>query len=324
MKISQSIPPSINPVAAFGVNDSNLRLLERLLKIKMFPKENELIMEGEEDDVTKASQLMHQIYMLSNDEHPVTHNDIKLLIEEIKNEQNYVQDSLIAEGLAVSRKGNRIKPRTSHQVEYIRQMLNYDLTFAIGPAGTGKTYLAVGLALHMLLIGRVKRVILTRPVVEAGESLGFLPGTLEEKIDPYLRPLFDAINGMLSPEETKSYMESQTIELAPLAYMRGRTLSNSFIILDEAQNTIPMQMKMFLTRLGENSKMVVTGDITQIDLPYGKESGLKQASEIFKDVKEIKFTYFDKTDVIRHGLVKKILNIYEKRENETWKDLKLS
>ncbi len=321
MKIKQQIPSSINPVLAFGVHDSNLRLLERMLEVKIYPFEEELVIEGEEENIAKASNILNNIFVLAKGELPVLHNDIKLLIEDGGKTDSYNTGSISTDGLTASKKGYKFKPRTAHQKEYIQQMLTHDLTFAIGPAGTGKTYLAVGLALHLLFIGRVKKVVLTRPVVEAGENLGFLPGTLEEKIDPYLRPLFDAIKEMLSADELKFYIESQSIELAPLAYMRGRTLTNSFIILDEAQNTTTMQMKMFLTRLGENSKMVVTGDITQIDLPYGRESGLKQAQELFQKLEGIKFSYFDRADVVRHGLVKKILEIYEKRENEAWKEL---
>lgn len=312
MKIKLHIPASIDPVLAFGVHDSNLRLLERVLGVKIIPLEEDISIEGEEDNITRTSNILNNIFVLARGAMPLSHNDIKLLVEEGRNGGNYRSEKFSSDGLAVSRKGYRLKPRTTHQKEYIRDILDNDLTFAIGPAGTGKTFLAVGMALHMLNIGRVKKIILTRPVVEAGENLGFLPGTIEEKIDPYLRPLFDALKDMLGPEELKYFMENQVIELAPLAYMRGRTLSNSFIILDEAQNTTAMQMKMCLTRLGENSKMAVTGDITQIDLPSGMESGLKQALELFGDIEGIKFTYFNQTDVLRHGLVKKILEIYEK------------
>jgi phosphate starvation-inducible protein PhoH and related proteins len=321
MKIKLHIPSGIDPVIAFGVHDSNLRLLERVLAVKILPVEEDISIEGDEDNITRTSNILSSIFVLARGAMPISHNDIKILIEEGSNNGIYRSEKFASDGLAVSRKGYRLKPRTSHQKEYIRDILDNDLTFAAGPAGTGKTYIAVGMALHMLNIGRVKKIILTRPVVEAGENLGFLPGTIEEKIDPYLRPLFDALKDMLGPEELKYMMENQVIELAPLAYMRGRTLSNSFIILDEAQNTTAMQMKMCLTRLGENSKMAVTGDITQIDLPSGRESGLKQALELFQEVEGIKFIYFNQTDVLRHGLVKKILEIYEKSEKDSWKEL---
>ncbi len=321
MKVKIPIPSSTDPVIVYGVHDANLRLIERILNVKIYPSNESVVIEGEEETVTKAGNVLHNISLLTGKGQPVSHNEIKIMIEEGNKYGNYSNQKLISEGLILSKKGGRLKPRSLRQSEYIRQMLNYDLVFAVGPAGTGKTYLAVGLALHLLYIGRVKRVILTRPVIEAGENLGFLPGTLEEKIDPYLRPLFDAINEMLSPDELKSLMEDQIIELAPLAYMRGRTLSNAFVILDEGQNTTTMQMKMFLTRLGENSKMAVTGDITQIDLPYGRESGLKQAVELFQEVEGIKFSYFEQSDIVRHGLVKEIVEIYEKRENESWKEI---
>ncbi len=321
MKIKLHIPPSIDPVLAFGVHDSNLRLLERVMAVKIIPVEEDISIEGDEDKITKTSNILNNIFVLVRGAMPVSHSDIKLLIEEVVKNNNYGTDKFTSDGLSISKKGYKLKPRTSHQKDYIREILNNDLTFAIGPAGTGKTFLAVGMALHFLYIGRVKKIVLTRPVVEAGENLGFLPGTIEEKIDPYLRPLFDALKEMLGPEELKYLMENQIIELAPLAYMRGRTLSNCFIILDEAQNTMPMQMKMCLTRLGENSKMVVTGDITQIDLPYGKESGLTQSIDLFRDIEGVKFIYFNQRDVMRHGLVKKILEIYEKRENDSWKEM---
>ncbi len=321
MKIKLDIPPSINPVLAFGVHDSNLRLLERMLQVKINPFDEELIIDGDDDNVTKTSNVLNQIFILARGELPVSRDDIKIMIEEGAERDSYKVEKISAEGLTVSRKGIKIKPKSAHQKDYIQQIMTHDLIFAIGPAGTGKTYIAIGMALHLFITGRVKKIILTRPVVEAGESLGFLPGTLEEKIDPYIRPLFDAIKEMTGPDELKFYLENQTIELAPLAYMRGRTLSNAFIILDEAQNTTTMQMKMCLTRMGENSKMIVTGDITQIDLSYGKESGLKQAQELFQKLEGVKFIYFDQSDIKRHGLVRKILEIYEKRENYSWKEL---
>lgn len=321
MKIMSELPDSVDPVLAFGVHDSNLRLLERLLQVKIHPNAQGVTIEGDDNTAAMADMVLHHIYQLAKARQPISHHDIKILIDESGKDKICASPRLSTEGLQLSRKGNRLKPRNTHQAEYLEKILTHDLVFAVGPAGTGKTYLAMGLAMHLLYTGRVSKVILTRPVVEAGENLGFLPGTLEEKIDPYLRPLFDAMNEMLSPDELKMHMENQTIELAPLAYMRGRTLSNAFIILDEAQNTTTMQMKMFLTRLGENSKMVVTGDITQIDLPYGRESGLKQAVELFSGLDEIRFVQFTQEDVVRHGLVKKILDIYEKRENTAWKEL---
>ncbi len=322
MRVKHPVPSNIDPVIAFGVHDSNLRLIERMLEVKISPSENSIIIEGSDEAVTKTGIILNNLYKLTKGGQPVSYNEIKIMIDDGNKSANYNLQKLTTEGLVLSKKGNRLKPRSVHQADYIQNMLNYDLVFSIGPAGTGKTYLAVGLALHLLFIGRINKVILTRPVIEAGENLGFLPGTLEEKIDPYLRPLFDAINEMLSVNELKSLMENQIIELAPLAYMRGRTLANAFIILDEGQNTTNIQMKMFLTRLGENSKMVVTGDITQIDLPHGRESGLKNAIELFENVDGIKFNDFEQDDVVRHGLVRRIIDIYEKRENEVWKEIK--
>jgi phosphate starvation-inducible protein PhoH and related proteins len=319
MKAKRALPASIDPVVAFGVHDSNLRLMERVLGVKMFPVEDGLVIQGKEEAVTRASGVLDHIITLSGNGQPVSHSDIKILMDKGGKPRAHAE-SLKLDGIQVSKRGKKIKPRTLNQAEYVKNMLHHDLVFVAGPAGTGKTFLAVALALHLLHTGRVKKVVLTRPVVEAGESLGFLPGTLEEKIDPYLKPLFDAINDMLSPEEMRSYMDNQVIELAPLAYMRGRTLSNAFVILDEGQNTTGTQMKMFLTRLGENSKMVVTGDITQVDLPKGKLSGLRQAMEIFKGIEGIKIMTFEKQDVVRHGLVQKIIETYEKRVNETWKE----
>ncbi|MGC8765232.1 MAG: PhoH family protein [Brevinematia bacterium] len=313
MRLKKDYPSDFDHVNVFGVHDSNLRLIERLLEVKIYPKENTIDFEGKEENITKAFHILDNIIKLSKNKKHVTHQEIKLLFEQSEKTDSYETDAIISDGLTTSRRGRKLKPRNLHQLEYIKKILLSDLTFAIGPAGTGKTYLAVGVGLHLLFKNQINRLILTRPVVEAGESLGFLPGTLEEKIDPYLRPLFDAIKDMLEADEVRHYIESQTIEIAPLAYMRGRTLSNSFVILDEAQNTTTMQMKMFLTRLGENSKMVVTGDITQIDLPSSKESGLKQAVELFKDVDGIEFHHFGEEDVIRHGIVKKILDIYKKR-----------
>ena len=212
-------------------------------------------------------------------------------------------------------KKDTIKAKTTTQKEYVESMMENDICFAIGPAGTGKTYLAVAYAISQLKKGVVKKIVLARPAVEAGESLGFLPGDLKEKIDPYLRPLYDALEDMLPSDQLRSYVERNVIEIVPLAYMRGRTLNNSYIILDEAQNSTGLQMKMFLTRIGPNSKAIITGDITQIDLPPKTESGLIQAEKILKNVEGVGFVYFNKSDVVRHKLVKDIINAYEKYNN---------
>ena len=223
----------------------------------------------------------------------------------------------MTEELTLKTKLRHINPRTANQSIFIDAMNKYDMTFGLGPAGTGKTFLAVAKAVADMEANKVDKIILTRPAVEAGENLGFLPGDLKEKIDPYLRPLYDALYDMLPRETVDKKIENGEIEIAPLAYMRGRTLSHAVVILDEAQNTTPMQMKMFLTRLGEGSKMVINGDLTQTDLPHGMESGLREAARILKDVKEIAFVTFDERDVVRHGLVSKIVNAYAKeKENK--------
>ncbi|OHD55434.1 MAG: hypothetical protein A2Y33_11610 [Spirochaetes bacterium GWF1_51_8] len=322
MSLKIPVPQSINPVLAFGVHDSHLRLVERMLKVKLTPGEHNLIIEGDDESVAKTSYVLNRLFQLAQGNIPITHEDVRILIEKSETPSHYAGDNALKEGMVISgrRRGKefRVKPRNLNQQEYVKKMLSHDLVFSVGPAGTGKTYLAVAVGLHLLTKGMFSRLILTRPVIEAGENLGFLPGTLEEKIDPYVRPLYDAIHDMLPGDETRYLIEDGVIELAPLAYMRGRTLANSFVILDEAQNTTSLQMKMFLTRLGENSKMVITGDVSQIDLPVGRQSGLREAESYFKDVEGIAFHYFNRNDVVRHGLVKKIIEIYEnhdKKEN---------
>lgn len=314
------VPQSVNPVLAFGVHDSHLRLVERMLKVKVYPVEQNLVIEGDDSAVAKAAYVLNGIFQLAQSNIPISHQDVGILIEKSETPIHYAGEDAINEGLMISgrRRGKefRVKPRNINQIDYVKRILDNDLVFSIGPAGTGKTYLAVAVGLHLLSKGVVQRLILTRPVIEAGETLGFLPGTLEEKIDPYVRPLYDAIHDILPGEEARYMMEDGLIELAPLAYMRGRTLANAFVILDEAQNTTSLQMKMFLTRLGENSKMVITGDVSQIDLPSGKASGLKEAETLFKKIEGIAFHYFTRNDVVRHGLVKKILEIYENNEKK--------
>lgn len=319
MKVKIATPSHINPIIAFGVHDSNLRLIERLAEVKIYPSENHLIVEGEDGAVTTTHNVLRNLFRLAKGNIPISHEEVKIMVEESAKISDYSADKILSEGLTVSRRGKKIKAKSANQSEYIKKILNYDMVFSIGPAGTGKTYLAVAVALHYLLSGSIKKIVLTRPVLEAGENLGFLPGTLEEKINPYIRPLQDAIGDMLTPDEIKLYTQTLVIEVAPLAYMRGRTLSNAFVILDEAQNTTPTQMKLFLTRMGEGSKMIITGDVSQTDLPYNTESGLRQAADLFNGVEGIAFHYFDKSDVVRHDLVKRIIEIYEKKEAEQWK-----
>lgn len=268
---------------------------------------------GRDEDVEKTVSIVEDLSRIAQKGHMVGKKDIVLLLEYPEKESVNIS-SLRDDVILVTPRGKRVFPKTPGQKRYVDTMRNYDLVFAIGPAGTGKTYLAMAMALVALKNKSVARIILTRPAIEAGERLGFLPGDLQEKVDPYLRPLYDALYDMLEAEKIQKYMERGIIEVAPLAYMRGRTLNDAFVILDEAQNTTPEQMKMFLTRMGFGSKYVVTGDITQIDLPSDRESGLIQAQRILKDVEGLAFVYLTEQDVVRHDLVQRIIkayNIYE-------------
>ncbi len=300
-----------------GVNNQNIKLIEELYNIKLELLSDEIIVSSNDDIILKPLEKMFNIllFMLDN-QYTISSRDIiyiKNLLDEGKEDLCY---SLYKKKEMLERNflGKAIYPKTLKQREYINSLQNYDIVFGVGPAGTGKTYLAVVYAVSLLKKGIIKHLVLTRPAVEAGESLGFLPGDLKEKIDPYLRPLYDALYDTLGLELTNSYIERGVIEIAPLAYMRGRTLENTYAILDEAQNTTQMQMKMFLTRLGFNSKMVITGDISQIDLPSNKKSGLVEACMLFKNVKQIGIVKFEKMDVVRHPLVQIIIDKYEGKE----------
>ncbi|MEG8945753.1 PhoH family protein [Rosettibacter firmus] len=271
-------------------------------------------MQGVEEEVNAIEKVFKEMIFVLNTTGKLQANDVETIIDltlqgkEIISENEY-------DNIVLYSKKDVIKAKTPNQVQYIKSVRENDICFAIGPAGTGKTYLAVALAVAALKKGLVKKIILARPAVEAGESLGFLPGDFREKIDPYLRPLYDALEEMLPLEQLRNYIEKGIIEIVPLAYMRGRTLNNAYVILDEAQNATGMQMKMFLTRLGPNSKAIITGDITQIDLPSYSQSGLVQVKEILKGIEGVSFVYFDKTDVVRHKLVKDIIDAYEKHYN---------
>jgi len=317
MKAQISFPLGVDPILITGVNDYNLKTLESNFKVKIYLTQNSFVIIGEEQDVKSVRKIFNSIFDLISNDKIVSEDDITLLIKQYKYEdpsKSIDLDNLLAKGVVVSRKNKVIRPKTIGQAEYMRAIEESDIVLGIGPAGTGKTYLATAMALNYLYRNLVTRIILTRPAVEAGESLGYLPGNIEEKVNPYLRPLYDSIFDMLGPEEYFSLMEKNIIEIAPLAFMRGRTLNNSFIILDEAQNTTKEQMKMFLTRLGFGSKMVVTGDTTQSDLPRNKESGLLHAKRLFSNVAGIKIVELSKEDVVRHDLVKEIIRIYEEDE----------
>lgn len=293
----------------FGVRDAYLNQLENSFNIKIFARGNRLTLEGEESRLQQVERILGEMMLTISQKGYVDEEDIGTLINLELGGQKLPED-ITAETVILFKKNGAVRPRSANQERYYRSTLQNDIVFGIGPAGTGKTYLAVAIALAALRNHEVQRLILTRPAVEAGESLGFLPGDLTEKIEPYLAPLYDALYDFLAPDKLKIYEEQHTIEILPLAYMRGRTLNNAYVILDEAQNTTPMQMKMFLTRLGANSKAIITGDITQIDLPTQQKSGLIDALEILKGIDGIDFVYFDATDVVRHRLVKAIIKAY--------------
>jgi phosphate starvation-inducible PhoH-like protein len=274
---------------------------------------NQVAITGPETEVGYARKTLQHLYSRIEKHQLVDLAEVDSAIHISSTMGEHASDGLaINNEVSIQTKRRIVFPRTPTQSQYIQDMQKHDLTFGVGPAGTGKTYLPVAVGVSLLLTGKIDRIILSRPAVEAGERLGFLPGDMREKVDPYLRPLYDALNDMLPPDQVAKRIASGEIEIAPLAFMRGRTLSNAFVILDEAQNTTPMQMKMFLTRLGQNSKMVITGDLTQIDLPQGIPSGLKEAIRILKGINEIAFTVFSDDDVVRHPLISKIVKAYDK------------
>lgn len=299
-------------VNLFGSFDENVRLIESEFKVTVSNREGELRVNGEVEDTMLATKALNALLTLSNRGEPITEQNVRYVISLVHAGQEDRISELTQDVICISSKGRPIKPKTIGQKKYIESVLKNTITIGVGPAGTGKTYLAVAAAVAAFRERKVNRIILTRPAVEAGERLGFLPGDLQSKVDPYLRPLYDALFDMLGAETYQKYLERGNIEVAPLAYMRGRTLDDSFIILDEAQNTTPEQMKMFLTRLGFNSKMVITGDITQIDLPGTRKSGLKEVMRILKGVEDISVNLFGDKDVVRHQLVQRIIQAYEK------------
>lgn len=301
-------------LSLLGGNDANLKLIENRFNTTITVRGQEVTVRGVLEEITVVEKIFKEMVFSLNTSGKLTTNDVDTIIQlttygkEIITEKEF--DSII-----LYTKNDTIKAKTAGQNQYLQAVKKNDICFAIGPAGTGKTYLAVAFAVSALKSGLVGKIVLARPAVEAGESLGFLPGDFREKIDPYLRPLYDALDDMLPSEKLKGYIEKRNIEIVPLAYMRGRTLNNAFVILDEAQNATAVQMKMFLTRLGANSRAIINGDITQIDLPSKKESGLIQAQEILKGIDGVGFVYFEKSDVVRHRLVKDIIDAYEKHSN---------
>ena len=294
-----------------GLADENIRLIEKRTGARVVARGQDILLGGSQASVMAARTVLEYLIQLS-EKKELTPGDLQYALTLTNQEENAKIAECLGEVIHTTHRGKQIRAKTMGQYRYVKAIEKKDITFGIGPAGTGKTYLAVVMALKALKNKQVERIVLTRPAVEAGEKLGFLPGDLQDKVDPYLRPLYDGLYDVLGLDMAQKYMERQIIEIAPLAYMRGRTLDDAFIILDEAQNTTPEQMKMFLTRLGFNSKMVITGDITQIDLPDGKRSGLKDAMRILKNVEDIAIFRFTERDVVRHRLVQEIIKAYEK------------
>lgn len=298
----------------FGTNDKHLKLLEEKLNISIVTRGERISVSGSDDDITCVQDVLFTLLTVIRKGLTITERDVVYAVELAQEGKINQFITLFEDEIVKNIKGKSIRVKTLGQKDYITAIKSNDLVFGIGPAGTGKTYLAVVMAVKALKEGTIKKIILTRPAVEAGESLGFLPGDLTEKVDPYLRPLYDALHDVLGVEHTNRLIEREVIEIAPLAYMRGRTLDDAFVILDEAQNTTPEQMKMFLTRLGFGSKMIVTGDITQVDLPKGAKSGLRVVSRTLSSVKGISFIYLKQSDVVRHPLVQRIIQAYEQNE----------
>jgi phosphate starvation-inducible protein PhoH and related proteins len=313
MKKNIEISPNIETL--FGTRDENLHVLEGGLNVTIDLKSDSIEIDGAARDVARAEQVFADYEHLLRSSFTFQNGDLGAMLRVLASDPTATLRSLAEAGKQRSFGKRMVQPKSINQRRYVEAIEKNDMIFGIGPAGTGKTYLAVAMAISALLAKRVNRIILARPAVEAGERLGFLPGTLQEKVDPYLRPLYDALYDMMEPEKVDRYLEKNVIEIAPIAFMRGRTLNDSFIILDEAQNTTSEQMKMFVTRMGFNSKAVITGDITQIDLPNARRSGLIEATEILKDVDGLSFVYFDESDVVRHQLVQRIIRAYE--DNKT-------
>ncbi|MCF7808078.1 MAG: PhoH family protein [Candidatus Marinimicrobia bacterium] len=300
----------VSPVELYGANDTNLKLIENNLEVKLFVRGDELVVRGAADKVAIVENVIIEMIAVLNRKKFIDKDDVHTIIRLSQSGQSALGETGL-DSVVLFTRSDVIKPRTPGQERYFAAAMDYDMVFGLGPAGTGKTYMAVAFAASALKNREVKKIILTRPAVEAGERLGFLPGDLKEKVDPYLAPLYDALYDMMPHDKVNLLLDQKTIEIIPLAYMRGRTLDNAYIILDEAQNTTPMQMKMFLTRMGVNSKIIITGDPSQIDLPNHGESGLLEAVRILRGVEGMAFVDFDEGDIVRHKLVRRILDAYE-------------
>lgn len=303
-------------LALFGSFDENIRMIEREYSVSIVSRGSDLKIMGDAENVSCAVRAINSLLVFIGKGEAITDQNVRYVLSLVNEGNEDKLSSMTGDSICITSKGKPVKPKTLGQKKYTQAIRDHTITFGVGPAGTGKTYLAVAMAVTAFRAKEVNRIILTRPAVEAGEKLGFLPGDLQSKVDPYLRPLYDGLFDMLGAENFQRYQERGAIEVAPLAYMRGRTLDDSFIILDEAQNTSPEQMKMFLTRLGFNSKMVITGDITQIDLPDGRKSGLKTVLGILKNVEDIEIVRLNQKDVVRHRLVQDIIKAYEKYDEE--------
>jgi len=312
--INQQLDNPNEAIALFGIHDVHLKRIEEELNVSIITRGEAIYVSGEEEKAQLVDNLLQSLLALIRKGVHISERDVLYAIRMAQNGTLEDFKSLYDDEIAKNAKGKSIRVQTLGQRKYIDEIKKKDLVFGIGPAGTGKTFLAVVMAVHALKNGFVKKIILTRPAVEAGENLGFLPGDLKEKVDPYLRPLYDALHEVLGADHTARLIERGTIEIAPLAYMRGRTLENAFVILDEAQNTTPAQMKMFLTRLGFGSKMIITGDISQVDLPKGVTSGLQIAKDTLSNITGISFVYLEQADVVRHPLVAKIIEAYDQHK----------
>ncbi|AKP79547.1 MULTISPECIES: PhoH family protein [Priestia] len=315
--INVQLDDSNEAISLFGVQDANLKRIEEEMQVSIISRGETVVVSGSTENVQLVEEMLKKLLNIIRKNISISERDVVYAIQLAKKNSLEFFEDVYEEEIGKNVKGKTIRVKTLGQSHYISAIKKNDLVFGIGPAGTGKTYLAVVMAVNALKNGHVQRIILTRPAVEAGESLGFLPGDLKEKVDPYLRPLYDALHDVLGTEHTQRLIERGVIEIAPLAYMRGRTLDDAFVILDEAQNTTMAQMKMFLTRLGFGSKMVITGDISQIDLPKGAQSGLAAVSKILTNVKGISFVHLEQSDVVRHPLVGRIIQAYEHADQKT-------